>query len=248
MDRCTEFLDLYRELEEALTQRFEASGRKFGSAVMDFINDDEGAPYREKLNVCREVRNLLSHHSSIDGEAVVEPGEALLQTLREAIEYVKRPMTAMQFATPREKLMIAYTDQNALRVMREMKKRGFSHVPVFRTGEFIGVFSVSTVFSYIIEEEDHSVDSRTTIGSFGHLLKLDQHETERFAFVSAAASYWDVRDLFERRRSQPGGRLVAAFVTENGRFGERLLGMITPWDVIGQEQPGQAAPFSQNKK
>ena len=239
-----EFMDLYRQLEEVLTQRFEESGRKTGSVVMDFMNDDEGAPYREDLNACREVRNLLSHHSLMDGRPIVEPSEALLGVLREVIAYVKKPMPALNFATRRENLMIAYLDQNALRVMREMKKRGYSHVPVFSNGDFVGVFSVSTVFSYIIEEDDHCVDRQTTIGDFGHLLKLDHHNSEQFAFVSRRATYWDVRDLFERRHSRPSSRLVAVFITENGRFGERVLGMITPWDIIGQEQPGQAAPFT----
>ena len=213
-NRSMVFLDLYRQLEETLEQRFRESGRKYGSVVMDFMNDDEGASFREDLNVCREVRNLLSHHAAIHGQSVVEPSEALIGVLREVIEYVRRPQPAMDFATPRDKLMIAYLDQSALRVMREMQKRGFSHVPVFQHGEFMGVFSVSTVFSYVIDEVGHGMDKRTTIG-----------------------------DRFERKRGQHTKRLVAIFVTENGQFGERLLGMITPWDVIGQEQPGQAAPF-----
>ena len=188
VNRSMVFLDLYRQLEEALEQRFRESGRKYGSVVMDLMNDDEGAPFREDLNVCREVRNLLSHHSSIDGQAVVEPSEALVDVLRKVIEYVKRPQPVMDFATPRDKLMIAYLDQSALRVMREMQKRGFSHVPVFQRGEFMGVFSVSTVFSYVIDEVGHGMDKLTTIGDFGQLLKLENHETERFEFVSRRAS------------------------------------------------------------
>lgn len=243
MSLYTEFLDLYRQLEEVLTQRFSESGRKSSSVVMDFINDDEGAPYRDDLNVCREVRNLLSHHASIEGEPIVEPSEKLVQVLRNVIAYVKSPKPIMEFATPKDKLMIAHMDQNALRVMREMKKKGFSHLPVFQGGEFTGVFSISTVFSYILE--DKTIDKRTVIGDFGHLLRLEQHAAERFEFVSRHANYWDVRDLFEKRSGGPNKRLAAVFVTENGKFGERLLGMLTPWDVIGQEQPGQAAPFSQ---
>lgn len=246
MSQYTEFMDLYRQLEEVLTQRYSESGRKSSGVVMDFINDDEGAPYRDDLNVCREVRNLLSHHASIEGEPIVEPSAKLVQVLKEVIAYVKRPMSIMEFATPKDKLMITHMDQNALRVMREMKKRGFSHLPVFRGGEFAGVFSISSVFSYILE--DKAVNKRTTIGDFGHLLELDHHTAERFEFVSRRANYWDVRDLFERRSGGPNKRLAAVFVTENGKFGERLLGMLTPWDVIGQEQPGQAAPFSEKNK
>ena len=46
-NRSMVFLDLYRQLEETLEQRFQESGRKYGSVVMDFMNDDEGAPFRE---------------------------------------------------------------------------------------------------------------------------------------------------------------------------------------------------------
>ena len=36
------------------------------------------------------------------------------------------------------------------------------------------------------------------------------------------------------KRSQRSKRLAAVFITDNGSIGGRILGMLTPWDIIGE--------------
>ena len=43
-----------------------------------------------------------------------------------------------------------------------------------------------------------------------------------------------VRDAFERA-SERDSRLAAVFITENGKLDEPLMGMLTPWDVLGEK-------------
>ena len=70
LDRADEFLNKYRLLEEVLNKKYETDEKSFGSPVVRFINDKESKPYRDKLNLCREIRNFLSHHSEFDGERI----------------------------------------------------------------------------------------------------------------------------------------------------------------------------------
>ena len=61
--RSERFLKLYRVLEGLLDKRY--SGRREGSSVvMEYLRDDDSEPYRQQLDLCREIRNLLTHTSS----------------------------------------------------------------------------------------------------------------------------------------------------------------------------------------
>ena len=60
--RSDEFIDLYKQLEDELEVKFStAKQRRYSSVVFEYINHYESAPVRETLNLCREIRNLMTH-------------------------------------------------------------------------------------------------------------------------------------------------------------------------------------------
>lgn len=231
MDRATAFLEKYRLLEEELTKRYHYD-EKSGSPVVRFINDREGRSFRERLDLCREIRNFLSHHASIGGEPVVEPSEAMIGFLEEVTDYVCRPPLALPFSTQFADILKTSPNQRAQVVMKKMQRQGFSHVPVFESGVMTGIFSVNVFFSLALRCGISNMDDEMLIDDFRELLAPDRHENERYLFLSGEATLFQVRSEFEKR-SQRSKRLAAVFLTENGSFGGRLLGMLTPWDVIG---------------
>ena len=234
--RTQEFLNLYKTLEDLLTARYEQRDRKYQSIVVTFLNDAAGRPYKEQLNLCREIRNLLSHTADIGGEPVVEPSAPLVEMLRNICDYVRELPLALSFATPREKLLQATLDQNMFSLIRVMDKRGFSHVPIFERDRLYGVFSIGSLFSYAMNRRDVKWDKSTTLREFKSILPVENHRTERFRFVDRQATYWDVREEFEVPGGSNAKRLVAVFITENGGPKDPVLGMITPWDVLGKSK------------
>ena len=98
--RSDEFIDLYKQLEDELEVKFStAKQRRYSSVVFEYINHYESAPVRETLNLCREIRNLMTHNANLGGEPIVEPSEPVVEALREALDYVCRPPLALDFAT-----------------------------------------------------------------------------------------------------------------------------------------------------
>ena len=83
--RSDEFIDLYKQLEDELEVKFStAKQRRYSSVVFEYINHYESAPVRETLNLCREIRNLMTHNANLGGEPIVEPSEPVVEALREA--------------------------------------------------------------------------------------------------------------------------------------------------------------------
>lgn len=228
--RAEEFLSLYRVLEELLTDKYSGS-RRHSSVVMEFMQDPESTPYREQLDLIREIRNMLTHNVDRHAEMVVEPSQGIVESLQEIIKYVQRPPMALKFATPAEKILWAHGNDRAADVMRAMEGRGFSHVPVACEGRFAGVFSVSTVFSYALDERTLPLPEEMRIRDFGSLLGIDRHMTERFLFVDERATYYDLKREFEQA-GRKAKRLAAVFITGNGGQDEPLLGIVTPWDAL----------------
>ena len=236
--RAEAFLRTYRVLEELLESKYARSNRTTSSVVMEFLRDEDSLPFRDQLNLCREVRNLLTHNAEMDGTPVVEPSEGVLKALERVVEAVRQPLLALSFATPASEMMTAHYGVLAVKLMRQMQERGFSHVPVIEQGRFRGVFSVSTVFSYLADHPDAPVGSDTRIKLFKPYLPVDKHMSERFLFMDPQADYPDVKRAFERDVKNRK-RVAAIFITSDGGPDGEPLGLITPWDVLGKVQNGR---------
>lgn len=230
--RSEEFLELFRELEDLLERKYSNKKKKYSSVIFEYLNDNESVPVREKINICREIRNLLTHTANIGGTAVVEPSEPVCDALKEVIDYVKRPPLAIEFATKGDSIMKAGLNQSVIKVMTQMEKNGYSHVPIMENGKFIGVFSKATMFSYLIDNYDCPIKRSTTLKELHSLLPINAH-IDNYVFADRNLSLYDARDIFEVVRGK-NNRVSVIFITKNGSEEEPLLGMITPWDVMGE--------------
>ena len=100
MGRASEFLELYKEVEEALQVRYmKHPNERISNAIVRFMNSPEGKRFKEELNLCREVRNLLSHHARFEGEEAVIPSEKLVAFLRKLLNYLQNPPEAKGIET-----------------------------------------------------------------------------------------------------------------------------------------------------
>lgn len=231
MDNAEKFLNLYKSLEEALETRYRERGQSASSPVSQYLKQKEAEPFRNDLDLCRQVRNLLSHTADVDGETPVQPADALIRVLREVLDFVQRPPLAVEYATPYDALLKARPDDLVMPVMRRMVDCGFSHVPVMRGRLVLGVFSASTPFSQLITGRTPPIDEQTEMSALSSLTRIDQHLTERFLFVSDGISVPEAQRLFtlDRKREK---RLAALFLTSNGQQSGDLTAMMTPWDFV----------------
>ena len=219
-------------LEEELTRKYHCD-EKSGSPVVRFLSEKESKPYREKLNMCREIRNFLSHHSELDREPLVEPSVGIVRFLQEVTDYLQRPPLALSYATQFADILKASPKNKVITVMKKMQKSGFSHVPVLDGSVMIGIFSIGTFFSYALKNNLTALNDNMLIEDFQELLPPDRHENERFLFLPPETTLFDVKNEFEKR-SQRSKRLAVIFITDNGSIGGRIEGMLTPWDVVNE--------------
>ena len=227
------FLQRYRVLEGLLEKRYEGVKLSSPSVVIEYIRDPDSQSVRTELDLLREIRNILSHNAGPGGEPVVEPSEDILRKLESVISYVKRSRRAADFGTPADQVYSASPNDRVLHVMRGMCKNGYSHVPVMEKGGMTGVFSSRGLFEYLAERGLDDLSDSLRIGELGRHIRFDGKDGERYIFVKPETSIVEVRNLFQKHNGR-NRRLSAVFVTENGVPGEKLICMLTPWDVMGE--------------
>lgn len=230
MTPAREFLDLYCELEEALNVKYKKNPGRYSSVVVRYASE-EGKRFREDLDLCREMRNMLSHHSAFDGDEIFAPSPKLNGFLRKVIAEVKDPPVAGNICTAAKSLFKCSGTTSVIWLIREMNKYGYSHIPIVKGGVLVGVFSSGTVLNAIGDGSVASVTDSTRVSEFEAYLPPDRHTNEAYGFVHPKTMYCDLVDVFS-----PSGphspRVAAIFVTSNGKADGKLVGMITPWDVI----------------
>ena len=231
MNSVETFLDLYRTLEEDLKEYYAGRKLKYSSPVYEYMNTD-GRRHYDEIDLCREIRNVLSHHPYFDGELPIVPGDKLIEALRKIVYEVENPLTAIKLSTPLEELVTATYDESVSALLFKMEKRGFSHVPVIgEHGGLEGVFSIGAVFEFVRSRPGIVLDSTVRLSDMKAFLPANVHRSEQYLFCAPNATLSEVKDMF--RSTGPKQRRVAAvFVLKNEDRRSPLRGMITPWDLI----------------
>lgn len=240
------FLQKYRVLEGLLEKRYEGQKTSCSSVVMEYIRDEDSRSVRVDLDLLRDIRNLLSHNAGRNGEAVVEPSTEMLERLEAVIDYVRQPRRAADFGTRAENVLCAHLNDEIRSVMRNMRKNGYSHVPVEEGKSVVGVFSVKCLFDYLAENGLNALAEDARISALGERIRLDRKKGERYMFVSADCSIVRVRSAFQRY-TERNCRLGMVFVTESGAPDEPLICMLTPWDVLSDQTPRKEAAHENDR-
>ena len=227
-EKTDEFLDLYRRLETGAERMLGNDSRS--SPVMRLSHQRGFSAYRDEMDFCREVRNLLSHEPKVDGAYAFYPSEELLAVLRGLVRMVEYPITVADRMTPTDKLITTTPKALAIPVMQRMRKENVSHIPILADGRVEGIFSVGTVFQAILDGAVH-IDEQTTIGDFAAYLPLEQHMGQGFAFVGKTIPLTEAGAIFDGAYSRKH-KIKLLLVTATGRSSERLLGVISPYDLI----------------
>ncbi len=229
ISKATQFIDLYRELEE--TAKTTLNIPDGASAVFNMANHPDFRYLKQELDYCREVRNLLTHRPKVAGSFGVEPSDEMIAMLEKVLKLLNNPPKAIEFAIPRDKLLTAKLTDLVLPVMRNMKAKNFSHVPIIKNDMVMGVFSESTIFDYLADHEIIEISKEATFNDYLPYIGLSEHRNETFAFVSRNALIGEIEELFQTTPQMK--RLELMFVTETGKSTEKVMAMISPWDLMG---------------
>ncbi len=231
--RVDYFLDLYKKLEHLLKILYANDSGRFESVVVRYENSKECGNMGDELKSIRDIRNLLQHNPKYNGNYIAVPSADMIKTLEKIIQQVENRKLAVDFGVPEKNIYKATLSSPLMKILKVMKERGFSHVPVLENRRLYGVLSPYTILEFITEQGMQIITEETKVGAMKDYLPIEKHKNEYYRFMSKQATFTDADEAFEKRDSK-NRRLVVIFITETGSPDEPLIAMLTPYSVVGK--------------
>ena len=96
----------------------------------------------------------------------------------------------------------------------------------------VGIFSENSLFQYILEDNIIEVDKNTTFNDIKKCIDI-KFSKEIVKFVAKDNLYDDVVNEFISEFKNKN-KLSCVMITQNGKETEKVIGIITAWDIIGR--------------
>lgn len=231
------FLQIYNELDNYMRKKLKAENFVDHGVLLKQMADQSRvfSEFYKDLKTFADMRNLLVHNPyKASADPILIPHRYVVEKYEEIKNKVMYPRKAISIAIPREVVYTTTLDDSAWEVMQEMNDKVYTHVPVMDGDKMIGVFSENTILSYLVHNKDSIIMQDAKISEFKDFVPLGKHPSEYFEFVGRNALLVEVEEIF-RKGLIDRRRVAVVFITENGKPDEKLLGLITAWDIAGKD-------------
>lgn len=232
LTNADEYIQKFKELEAIVKETF---GLNDWDSVTNFLSKrDEYRPFREEIKYCQEVRNLLQHKQKIGGEYPVEPTREMINFLEKTIDSLKNRKKCGEIMIPMNRLFFRREADSVRETLFKMREIPSGHVPVLdENGKVSGVFTPVSFLNIMADRKGEPLEKDSDFSSIKKYISFDHHDSEVYRFVKESLYVDELKDIFEHTYSG-GKRLAMVFVTSNGKADGKLLGTISPWDVLGK--------------
>ena len=231
MNLTDEFINQYKSLEMEVKKIYKLSDTE--SAVPFLERSPEFKYLKEELRYCREVRNLLAHNPKLGANYPVEVSEEMVNLLKATMQKIVNPDRADTVMIHSNQVLTKTLSDSVLQTMQEMNEHSYTHIPIVEDGKVIGVFSENTVFSYVVDEEIIEINDKTKFTDIKEYLPVEKHVTETIEFVGRNVLLTSIVNQFNSKLNKRE-RIGLMIVTNSGKNTEKMLGIITPWDVAAR--------------
>lgn len=227
------FIDCYNELDHYFRKILQVEMTVSHSVLlrkMKRINYTCKKVY-EELRSYAKLRNVIVHNvHDVHGRAIAEPNDEIVaryKKIRESI--INPPLAYNNLAVDARRMYRVSKHESIIKVIGMMEESNYTFIPIIEDNVLIGIFSERTIFSYILEHKEIVLNENVSISRFMPYTNLDNYKDEDFRFVPRDIDVFEVKSLFSKNKT--GKRIPIVFITEHGKYSEKILGMITPWDV-----------------
>ena len=231
MNNIEKFRKLFLEFEVATRKKVGNDRLNLDECIKElkskrinpYIRDDNF------IDFCRRLRNINSHNINDKYYLITDD---TITKLEKIVEEVKHPYKVSDKAT----LNIYSKTLNDFvwNSMKDMNEKSYTHIPIYdeTNKHLVGIFSENSLFQYILEDKIIEVDKNTTFNDIKKCIDIKLAK-EIVKFVAKDNLYDDVVNEFINEFKNKN-KLSCVMITQNGKETEKVIGIITSWDIIGR--------------
>ncbi len=183
------------------------------------------AQYRDDLKEFADLRNAIVHERS-DGHVIAEPNDRAIAAFQKIRTALINPIAVIPlFAS---KVLSRSQSDSVGTAVTDMREGSFSQLPILSDGKVIALLTSETVVRWLATEVKNQIVNpwETQIGAvIGHAENQDH-----YCFLPRRATLLEALFKFEDFTAR-GRSLDAILITEAGRPDQKLLGILTIFDL-----------------
>lgn len=220
------FITAFNRIDKALDSELESNkGIGFSKAVRILTKYNPVIRrYKDDLLEFAELRNAIVHNRIDTVQVIAEPHDSIV----EQIERIEQEITKPKLVIPQfEKQVHSFEINDSLSSLLDaVEEKGYSKFPVYDGENFKGLVTENGITKWLSENKEAST-KEILLHEILPYQKENNHE-----FINKTASIYEAVELFKENIGK-GNRLDALLITNNGEKNEKLLGIITAWDIMG---------------
>lgn len=230
MNRTEEYIEKFKELERVVRESFNL---KKGQSISWALSEDyQFRGRKSQIQYCQEVRNFLQHEGKFQKEFVIQPSQAMITFIDQLIKDIQKRTKCSDAAVTGSDIYSRKMGDSVVETIKDMKAKGYTHVPILDGNVVQSVFDENSLFNYIADEGIIDLDD-LKFNDLASYMSLTDRETVAFDFVPANSYLDDLTPKFQQALKE-GKRLGMIFLTPAGKPHEQLTGILTPWDVLAR--------------
>lgn len=223
------FIEAFNKLEKLLMREAVAKEYTPFSQLIERVAKKNATVrrYQWDLKTFGDLRNAIMHNWRKD-YIIAEPHNDIVAQIEELCKQLTQPEWVIpRFQRQVEQLTVYQSVSEALVVARQ---RSYSQFPIYDGKTFVGVLTDNGLSRWLASHIEEDIISLRE----SPLAEVIEHEENRknFEFVDAKTAVEDVRALFGRVWESPVPNVAAVLITANGNRSEKLLGIVTVWDLL----------------
>ncbi|SEN68309.1 CBS domain-containing protein [Amphibacillus marinus] len=222
------FLVAFNKIEKHFDQKLDDTKYvPFQRAVYRLRNSDAAINrYSNDLLEFSELRNAIVHERTEVNYTIADPHDQVVATIEQIAKEVTAPQQVMP--TFAKVLRTIQADLKVKQVFGIIRETEYSQFPVYRNKRFLGLLTDKKMLHWVAK----NVSGDTTKVLETSISKLiDEEQGTHYQFIPRHTSVYQAEQLFIQSVKQHK-RLEALLITETGSKDEKLLGMISPHDLI----------------
>lgn len=183
--------------------------------------------YEDELRSFADLRNAIVHNSVSVEYVIAEPHIETVEMIESIDAKLSTPALVGEVFHKRVKTF--QTSDSLRHALNIIRTRKYTQFPVYRGKEFKGLVT-TTGITYWLAKSMVNKEMPKYMPTLQNVLQFEKDQVN-YKFVSRYLSIYEVIEIF-KTGVEKGRRYEALLVTESGKPQEKLVGIITPHDVM----------------
>lgn len=229
MDNQSKFRELFLKFEEETKKKTNYKYEYLSDCISE-LKESGYNPYKKEasfIEFCRRLRNINFHNKNDNYYLITDD---TISKFEKVLDEVLHPIKVSEKAT--KNIYSNDINDKVLDAMKKMNEKSYTHIPIYDGNSVVGIFSENSLFQYVMEDGIIEINDETTFNDIRQCIDLNKSK-EIVKFISENKLYDDVVNDFINEFKH-NNRLACVMITHSGKTTEKVIGILTAWDIIGR--------------